>query len=137
MSKTTNEFSPEVREPAVRMVAEQRSEYGSEWEVMKSFAATLDTRPIYHSSDAAIRGHVFCSFLALVLQKELARDCETANIKPEWQPLLRDLDRLQVATLTKDGKSIVVRTPVSGQVGNIFKAAGVALPPNIRDLAAA
>ncbi|WP_176599483.1 MULTISPECIES: IS1634 family transposase [Sphingobium] len=99
--------------------------------------ATLDTRPIYHSSDAAIRGHVFCSFLALVLQKELARDCEAANIKPEWQPLLRDLDRLQVATLTKDGKSIIVRTPVSGQVGSIFKAAGVALPPNIRDLAAA
>ncbi|SCW84874.1 hypothetical protein SAMN02927924_03341 [Sphingobium faniae] len=99
--------------------------------------ATVDTRPIYHSSDAAIRGHVFCSFLALVLQKELARDCEVANIKPEWQPLLRDLDRLQVATLTKDGKSIVVRTPASGQVGNIFKAVGVELPPNIRDLAAA
>ena len=99
--------------------------------------ATLDTRPIYHSSDAAIRGHVFCSFLALVLQKELARDCEAADIKPEWQPLLRDLDRLQVATLTKDGKSIVVRTPVTGQVGSIFKAAGVALPPNIRDAVAA
>jgi hypothetical protein len=63
-------------------------------------------------------------------------DCEAADIKPEWQPLLRDLDRLQVATLTKDGKSIVVRTPVTGQVGSIFKAAGVALPPNIRDAAA-
>ena len=34
MSKTTNKFSPEVRERAVRMVAEQRAEYGSEWEVM-------------------------------------------------------------------------------------------------------
>ena len=99
--------------------------------------ATLDTRPIYHSSDAAIRGHVFCSFLALVLQKELVRDCEAAGVKPEWQPLLRDLDRMQIATLTKDGKSITVRTPVTGQVGSIFKAAGIALPPNVQDAVAA
>jgi hypothetical protein len=35
--------------------------------------AILRTRPIYRSSDAAIRGHVFCSFLALMLQKELGR----------------------------------------------------------------
>ena len=28
MSKTTNKFSPEVRERAVRMVVEQRAEYG-------------------------------------------------------------------------------------------------------------
>ena len=41
MSKTTNKFSPEVRERAVRMVMEQRAEYGSEWEVMKSIAAKL------------------------------------------------------------------------------------------------
>jgi hypothetical protein len=99
--------------------------------------ATLDTRPIYHSSDAAIRGHVFCSFLALVLQKELVRDCEAAGVKPEWQPLLRDLDRMQIATLTKDGKSITVRTPVTGQLGSIFKAAGIALPPNVQDAVAA
>jgi hypothetical protein len=34
-------------------------------------AILMRTRPIYHSSDAAIRGHVFCSFLALILRKEL------------------------------------------------------------------
>jgi len=30
--------------------------------------AIMRTRPIFHSSDSAIRGHVFCSFLALVMQ---------------------------------------------------------------------
>lgn len=105
--------------------------------LFRAAKATLDTRPIYHSSDAAIRGHVFCSFLALVLQKELAGDCEAAGVKPEWQPLLRDLDRMQIATLTKDGKSITVRTPVTGHVGSIFKAAGIALPPNVQDAVAA
>jgi transposase len=33
----------------------------------------LDTRPVYHRCDENIRGHVFTSFLALVLRKELDR----------------------------------------------------------------
>ena len=36
-------------------------------ELFRTAKALMHTRPIYHSSDAAIRGHVFCSFLALVL----------------------------------------------------------------------
>src|SRR5579872_2634230 len=53
--------------------------------------AILRTRPIYHSSDAAIRGHVFCSFLALMLQKELADLCHSHGLVIEWADLLRDL----------------------------------------------
>ncbi|HLZ78791.1 MAG TPA: IS1634 family transposase [Sphingomonas sp.] len=89
--------------------------------------ATFDTRPIFHSSDAAIRGHVFCSFLALTLSKELLRLCLARDLKPECQPLLRDLDRLQEATVEKDGKRITARTHVTGQVGSVFQAAGIAL----------
>lgn len=98
--------------------------------------AILRTRPIYHSSDAAIRGHVFCSFLALMLQKELADLCQRHDLVVEWADLLRDLDRLQEATIEKDGKRITTRTAVTGQVGSVFQAAGVALPPNLREHAA-
>ena len=90
----------------------------------------LRTRPIYHSCDAAIRGHVFCSFLALVLQKELADRCRAADVTVEWDDLIRDLDRLQEATIEKDGKRVTTRTYVEGQVGRVFQAAGVALPSN-------
>ena len=31
----------------------------------------LDMRPIFHKCDETIRGHVVCSFLALLLRKEL------------------------------------------------------------------
>lgn len=93
----------------------------------------LRTRPIYHSCDAAIRGHVFCSFLALVLQKELADLCRCHEVSVEWDDLIRDLDRLQEATIEKDGKRVTTRTHVSGQVGRVFQAAGVALPPNWRE----
>ena len=96
--------------------------------LFRAAKASFDTRPIFHQSDAAIRGHVFCSFLALVLAKELMHLCADKGLRPEWQPLLNDLDRLQQATIEKDGRSITTRTHVAGDVGNVFKAAGVALP---------
>jgi hypothetical protein len=98
--------------------------------------ASFDTRPIFHQSDAAIRGHVFVSFLALTLAKEVTRLCQEKGFQPEWQPLLNDLDRLQQATIEKDGKVITVRTPTSGQAGQVFQATGVPLPANIREKAA-
>lgn len=101
--------------------------------LFRAAKATFDTRPIFHQSDAAIRGHVFCSFLALVLAKELTRLCEARGLKPEWQRLLNDLDRLQQATIEKEGTAVTIRTHVSGQVGNVFKAAGIAMPANFRD----
>jgi hypothetical protein len=102
-------------------------------QLFRSAKALLATRPIYHQTDAAIRGHVFCSFLALVLRKELEDRLSAARLKPEWRDLLADLDRLQELTVVQDGKRLILRTPVSGVAGRLFQAVGVALPPNIRD----
>lgn len=41
MSKTTNKFSPEVRERAVRMVGEHRADYRSKWNAMVSIAGRI------------------------------------------------------------------------------------------------
>jgi hypothetical protein len=82
--------------------------------IFRTTKSILDTRPIYHQKDAAIGGHVFCSFL---LRKRL-EDCLAAGrLKSEWGALLMELDRLSV----------------TGDVGRAFQAVGVALPPNIRD----
>ena len=72
--------------------------------------ATMRTRPIFHSSDAAIRGHVFCSFLALALQKHLDDLLHEAGVAPEWKELLRDLDRLQTVRLAAEPIGWCVRT---------------------------
>ena len=102
-------------------------------QLFRSAKALMRTRPIYHSSDAAIRGHVFCSFLALILRKELDARCRAAGLQPEWGDVLRDLDRLQEVVMEKDGRQMTLRTPATGLVGPLFKAARIALPPNIRD----
>ena len=102
-------------------------------QLFRSEKALLATRPIYHQTDAAICGHVFCSFLAVVLRKELEERLAAARLKPEWRELLGDLDRLQEIEVEQDGKRFILRTPVTGVAGKVFQAVGVALPPNIRN----
>jgi hypothetical protein len=102
-------------------------------DIFRTTKSILDTRPIYHQTDEAIRGHVFCSFLALVLRKALEDRLPAARLKPEWGVLLRELDRLQEIETEQEGKHFVLRTPVTGDVGRVFRALGIALPPNIRE----
>lgn len=71
-----------------------------------------------------------------MLQKELVDFGASHNLVIERADLLRDLDRLQRATIEKDGKRITTRTAVTGQVGCVFQAAGIALPPNFHEHAA-
>ena len=47
--------------------------------------------------------HVFCSFLALAMQKHLDDILCEADVTPEWKELLRDLDRLQNVRLSIGG----------------------------------
>jgi hypothetical protein len=105
-------------------------------QLFRTAKALMRTRPIYHSSDAAIRGHVFCSFLALILRKELDERCRRVGFRPEWGDVLRDLDRLQEVAISKDGREMTLRTPATGVIGPLFKAARMALPPNVRDASA-
>lgn len=106
-------------------------------QLFRTAKALMRTRPIHHASDAAIRGHVFCSFLALVLRHELDERCRKAGFRSEWGDVLRDLDRLQEVAISKGGQQMTLRTPATGIIGPLFKAARIALPPNVRDTATA
>src|SRR5580693_7006882 len=94
--------------------------------------AVMRTRPIFHSSDAAIRGHVFCSFLALSMQKHLDDLARQAGLAPEWNELLRDLDRLQQVRIHYRAADWLVRTDAAPDVTRLFKCAHVALPSRAR-----
>ncbi|MCP5004269.1 MAG: IS1634 family transposase, partial [Planctomycetes bacterium] len=63
--------------------------------VFKTLKSILHTRPIYHKCDETIRGHVFCSFLSLVLMKELQNKMEEKWWICDWRYLINHLDSLK------------------------------------------
>lgn len=111
--------------------------YKELWQVERVFRdikSLLDTRPIFHQSDAAIRGHVFCSFLALVLRKELDRRLEQSGHTFEWSAIKQDLEALEQIEIEESGKRFAIRSQSKGVCGKVFSAVGVALPPTIREV---
>jgi transposase len=98
----------------------------------RDMKSVIDTRPIFHKRDETIRGHVFCSFLALVLKKELDDRLAGQGLQFEWADIKQDLKALQEVTIEENGTTMVVRTECQGSCVKVFKATGVALPTTIR-----
>ena len=94
----------------------------------------LTTRPIWHKCDGTIRGHVFCTYLALVLRKALEDRLAAAGIDEEWAKVLADLDRLTYVDVEKDGKQFRIRSTTLGCAGKVLQATGVAVPPTVTQL---
>jgi hypothetical protein len=102
--------------------------------IFKTAKSILETRPIFHQSDAAIAGHLFCSFLALLLRKELDEQLTMAGVDAEWNDIVRDLDRVEQVTIEQGSKRFLLRPQAPGCAGAVFKAVGVALPPLVQQI---
>src|SRR3984957_18215253 len=117
--------------------AEVALQYKRLWMVehwFRSCKSLLQTRPIYHKCDETIRGHVFCSFLALVLRQELQARLEARGDDVELAVVILDVDQLQVVEVDQDGKRFLLRSEAQGTCGPVFQAVGVALPPTVRQV---
>ena len=117
------------------------------WMVERAFRTSKSlfvTRPIFHKLDETIRGHVSCSFLALVLKKEL--EDRIANMgksaaasdnaeNGSWPDVLADLDSLTETEVEQDGKRFLLRSAPRPAASLALRATGGALPPTVRQLA--
>jgi hypothetical protein len=112
--------------------------YKQLWTVEATFRTAkhlLATRPIFHKVDETIRGHVFCSFLALVLKSELEQRIAALGREGSWSEIRADLDSLTETEIVHDDKRFLVRSSPRPAASLALRAAGVALPPTVRPLA--
>ena len=103
-------------------------------DAFKTAKALLATRPIFHKTDAGIRGHVFCTFLALVLRKELIDRLAARRSRLEWQRVIDDLADLSEIDVEQDGRRARLRTAPGPTIDPICRAVGVTLPPVFQEV---
>jgi transposase len=116
--------------------AEVALQYKQLWtveEIFRTMKSILESRPIFHQCDECIRGHVFCSFLALKLRKLLADKLAAMKFRFEWKQIIEDVDAIEEVLVTYDEKKFIIRTEAKGVSGKVFQAVGVALPPVLRE----
>ena len=103
-------------------------------DIIRTAKSIIDTRPIYHRCNETIRGHVFCSFLALLLKTELERRMKFADLKCEWAQVIRGLEALQQVEATFQEKRFVLRSQLTSEASAALRATGVVAPPTLREL---
>jgi hypothetical protein len=104
-------------------------------DAFRTAKALLTTRPIFHKTDRAIRGHIFCSFLAMVLRKELFHRLAARRRNDlEWRHIIDDLDELSEIEVEQDGRRALLRTAPGSTIDPICRALGITLPPVFQEI---
>ena len=103
-------------------------------DAFKTAKALRATRPIFHKTDAGIRGHVFCTFLALVLRKELMDRLRARHSRLEWRRIIDDLVDLSEIEVEQDGRRARLRTAPGPTIDPICRALGITLPPVFQEM---
>src|SRR5450432_3781651 len=104
-------------------------------QAFRTAKSLFETRPIFHKLDETIRGHVSCSFLALVLKKALEDRIADLGKPGSWPEILADLNSLTETEVEQDGKRFMLRSAPRPAASLALRAVGVALPPTVRQVA--
>ncbi len=106
-------------------------EYKQLWmveRVIRSIKSVLETRPVYHRMNETIRGHVFCSFLALCLLKALENRMLCNGYPFHWDRIRQELDRVDEGDLTVQDKTFRIRSEIQPEASRAMLSVGVKFP---------
>src|ERR1035437_1101798 len=106
-------------------------------QIFRTAKSLFATRPIFHKLDETIRGHVSCSFLALVRKKALEDRIAALGKPGSWPEILADLDSLTETEVEQDNKRFLLRSAPRPAASIALRAVGGALPPTVRQVAEA
>src|SRR5882762_12001850 len=110
--------------PSLKKTSRLKHSYKELWmveDMFRTMKSILETRPIYHKRDETIRGHVFCSFLALVLRKALMDRLAAKGHALEWQDIIRELDGIEEMQVVQENKEFLLRNQLGGVSSKVFQ----------------
>jgi hypothetical protein len=88
-------------------------------DLFRTAKSILETRPLYHKCDETIRGHIFSSFLALVLKCEVESRLRQSGLAWEWAEVIRGLDSLQQVKAILQGGASCCAAIFRGRLANL------------------
>lgn len=97
-------------------------------ETFRDAKTILDMQSVPRARDAVVRGHMFCSFLALLLRRELEERLARTGAAVTWRDVARDLNRLSEVEVQQDERRFLLRTRPQGCAAAVLDAVGVAAP---------
>jgi transposase len=110
--------------------------YKSLWEVESVFRTlkdVLEIRPIFHRKESHVKGHVFCSYLALCLLIALRKSLREHSTGKalSWDNVICDLRSSRIIKAEFSGKTYLMRTEFKGTTHRCFQAVSLKSPPVI------
>ena len=106
-------------------------QYKRLWEVERFFRTAknlIKMRPVYHKYESTIKGHLFISFLGILLKYELERRLRDKGMKLEWSDILRDTLGVEIVHVKVGNKGYTLKLPIKGVAGKVFQAVRVKMP---------
>jgi transposase len=104
--------------------------------MFRNSKSLFHTKPIYHHRDENIRGHIWITFLSLILKKylqdALEKDREKNENPLEWNHIIEDLKTLTYSIVESNGKKFAMRSVANPGIVRIFRALGINLPQKIK-----
>ena len=90
--------------------------------------AQLELRPLFHTSEAGIRGHVQACVLAYGLVRVIEDRLDAAGLDMNGKDALQDLARMQRAPLHRAGVTVTKTSTPTEQQQRLLAAIGAPLP---------
>ncbi|MBC7220466.1 transposase, partial [Candidatus Bipolaricaulota bacterium] len=112
--------------------------YKGLWQVEEAFRVLktpLELRPIYHWTEARVRGHVTVCFLAFVLRQLLRTRLDTLGWEGSFTEPLASLGRVRATVLRgKGGQTFRLRDEIPARAMPALHAVGMRAPRRLERL---
>jgi hypothetical protein len=113
--------------------------YKGLWQVEEAFRTLktpLELRPIYHWTEARVRGHVMVCFLAFILRQQLRLKLKELGWEGSFTGLLEALNQVRAVEI-EDGTGLKyrLRDEIPAEAMPALKALGMAPPKLVERLA--